>query len=156
MVLGGGVIGVEFASVWRSFGAEVTIVEALPRLVPAEDEFASKQLERAFRKREIKFKTGVRFTGATQTDSGVTVNLESGEQIEADLLLVAVGRGPNTAGHGYEEAGVHDGPRLRAHRRAAAHQPPRRLRGRRHRARPAARAPRLRRRASSSPRTSRG
>jgi dihydrolipoamide dehydrogenase len=106
VVLGGGVIGVEFASVWRSFGSEVTIVEALPRLVPAEDEYASKQLERAFRKRGIKFKTGVRFTGATQTGSGVSVSLESGDVLEADLLLVAVGRGPNSAGHGYEEAGV--------------------------------------------------
>jgi dihydrolipoamide dehydrogenase len=106
VVLGGGVIGVEFASVWRSFGAEVTVVEALPHLVPNEDEFASKQLERAFRKRGIKFKTGVKFTGAQQTDSGVSVSLESGDQIDADVLLVAVGRGPNTAGHGYEEAGV--------------------------------------------------
>jgi dihydrolipoamide dehydrogenase len=106
VVLGGGVIGVEFASVWASFGAEVTIVEALPRLVPAEDEYASKQLERAFRRRGIKFKTGVKFTGATQTDSGVSVTLESGDVLEADLLLVAVGRGPNTAGLGYEEAGV--------------------------------------------------
>jgi dihydrolipoamide dehydrogenase len=107
VVLGGGVIGVEFASVWRSFGADVTIVEALPRLVPLEDEWASKQLERAFRKRGIKYKTGVKFTGATQTDNSVTVSLESGESFDADLLLVAVGRGPNSAGHGYEEAGVH-------------------------------------------------
>jgi dihydrolipoamide dehydrogenase len=106
VVLGGGVIGVEFASVFRSFGAEVTIVEALPRLVPAEDEFSSKQLERAFRRRKIAFKTGVKFTGAKQTEESVTVSLESGEEIEADLLLVAVGRGPNTAGHGYEEAGI--------------------------------------------------
>jgi dihydrolipoamide dehydrogenase len=106
IVLGGGVIGVEFASVWRSFGAEVTIVEALPRLVPLEDESSSKLLERAFRKRNIAFKTGVRFTGATQSETGVTVSLETGEQLEADLLLVAVGRGPNTAGMGYEEAGV--------------------------------------------------
>ncbi len=106
VVLGGGVIGVEFASVWRSFGADVTIVEALPRLVPAEDEYASKQLERAFRKRGIKFKTGVKFTGATQTDSGVSVTLENGDVLDADLLLVAVGRGPNSAGHGYEEAGI--------------------------------------------------
>ncbi|MET9229855.1 dihydrolipoyl dehydrogenase [Lentzea sp. NPDC003310] len=106
VVLGGGVIGVEFASVWRSFGAEVTIVEALPRLVPAEDEYASKQLERAFRKRGIKFKTGVKFTGATQSDSGVSVTLENGDVLDADLLLVAVGRGPNSAGHGYEEAGI--------------------------------------------------
>ncbi|ONI87276.1 dihydrolipoyl dehydrogenase [Saccharothrix sp. ALI-22-I] len=106
VVLGGGVIGVEFASVWASFGAEVTIVEALPRLVPAEDEYASKQLERAFRRRGIKFKTGVKFTGATQTESTVSITLESGDVLDADLLLVAVGRGPNTAGHGYEEAGV--------------------------------------------------
>ncbi|MEU3647204.1 dihydrolipoyl dehydrogenase [Lentzea sp. NPDC034063] len=106
VVLGGGVIGVEFASVWRSFGADVTIVEALPRLVPAEDEYASKQLERAFRKRGIKFKTGVKFTGATQSDSGVSITLENGDVLDADLLLVAVGRGPNSAGHGYEEAGI--------------------------------------------------
>jgi dihydrolipoamide dehydrogenase len=106
VVLGGGVIGVEFASVWRSFGAEVTIVEMLPRLVPLEDEFSSKQVERAFRRRGIAFKTGVKFTGATATDSSVSVSIESGEQLDADLLLVAVGRGPNTAGHGYEEAGL--------------------------------------------------
>ncbi|MDN5934004.1 MAG: dihydrolipoyl dehydrogenase [Pseudonocardia sp.] len=106
VVLGGGVIGVEFASVFKSFGAEVTVVEALPRLVPNEDEFASKALERAFRKRKITFKTGVKFTGAKQTDDAVTVSLESGEEIEADVLLVAIGRGPNTANAGYEEAGV--------------------------------------------------
>ena len=106
VVLGGGVIGVEFASVWKSFGADVTIVEALPHLVPLEDEAASKALERAFRKRGIKFSLGVRFKGAEQTDSGVVVTLEDGKTLEADLLLVAVGRGPNTAGLGYEEQGV--------------------------------------------------
>ena len=106
VVLGGGVIGVEFASVWRSFGAEVTVVEALPHLVPNEDEFCSKLLERAFRRRKIKARTGVKFAGARQTDDVVTVELESGEEIEADLLLVAVGRGPNTTGHGYSEAGL--------------------------------------------------
>jgi len=106
VVLGGGVIGVEFASVWKSFGAEVTIVEALPRLVPNEDEACSKALERAFRKRKINFRTGVRFSGVTQTDTSVTVRLESGDPIEADLLLVAVGRGPNATGFGYEEVGV--------------------------------------------------
>jgi dihydrolipoamide dehydrogenase len=106
VVLGGGVIGAEFASVWRSFGAQVTIVEALPRLLPAEDDFCSKQLERAFRRRGITFRTGMPFTGAEQSDSGVTVSVESGEQFEADLLLVAVGRGPNTADAGYAEAGV--------------------------------------------------
>jgi len=106
VVLGGGVIGVEFASVWKSFGAQVTIVEALPRLVPAEDEACSKALERAFRKRKIDFRTGVRFAGADQNDDAVVVSLESGEKIEADILLVAVGRGPNSTGFGYEEAGV--------------------------------------------------
>jgi dihydrolipoamide dehydrogenase len=106
VVLGGGVIGVEFASVFKSFGADVTVIEALPHLVPNEDEFSSKLLERAFRRRKIGFKTGVKFTGAKQTEDAVTVSLESGEEIEADILLVAVGRGPNTAGHGYEEAGV--------------------------------------------------
>ena len=106
VVLGGGVIGVEFASVFRSFGSEVTIVEALPRLVALEDEAVSKQLERAFRKRKIAFKTGVRFAGAQQQGDVVTVSLEGGQTIEADLLLVAVGRGPVASGLGYEEAGV--------------------------------------------------
>ncbi len=106
IVLGGGVIGVEFASVWRSFGTDVTIVEALPRLVPAEDAAVSKALERAFRKRKIAFKTGVRFASAQQDDDGVTVSLEDGGSLRADLLLVAVGRGPNTSGMGYQEQGL--------------------------------------------------
>jgi dihydrolipoamide dehydrogenase len=106
VVLGGGVIGVEFASVYKSFGSEVTIIEALPRLVAAEDEAISKQLERSFRKRKINFKTGVKFSGATQSGDVVHVSLESGETIESDLLLVAVGRGPVTAGLGYEDVGV--------------------------------------------------
>src|SRR6478752_550758 len=106
VVLGGGVIGVEFASVFRSFGSEVTIVEALPRLVAAEDEAVSKQLERSFRKRKIAFKTGVKFACATHSADTVSVSLESGETIEADLLLVAVGRGPNASGMGYEEQGI--------------------------------------------------
>jgi dihydrolipoamide dehydrogenase len=105
LVLGGGVIGVEFASVWASLGAEVTIVEALPSLVPNEDPWVAKQLERAFKKRKIDFKTGVRFSGVTQDDNGVTVTLESGETLSADLLLVAVGRGPATEGTGFAEAG---------------------------------------------------
>jgi dihydrolipoamide dehydrogenase len=106
VVLGGGVIGVEFASVWRSFGTEVTIVEALPRLVPVEDPACSKALERAFRRRGIAFRTGVRFAGAQQVEKGVTLSLESGETLDADVLLVAVGRGPNASGLGYEEVGV--------------------------------------------------
>lgn len=106
IVLGGGVIGVEFASIWRSFGVDVTIVEALPRLVAAEDAASSKVLERTFRKRGITFLTGTKFAGATQDDSGVTVTLEDGTTLTAELLLVAVGRGPQTEGLGFAEAGV--------------------------------------------------
>lgn len=106
IVLGGGVIGVEFASVWKSFGADVTIIEGLPRLVPNEDEACSKALERAFRKRGINFSTGVRFASATQDDNGVHVTLEDGKTFDADVLLVAVGRGPNATGMGFEEQGV--------------------------------------------------
>ena len=106
IVLGGGVIGVEFASIWKSFGAEVTIVEGLNHLVPNEDEAISKGLERAFRKRGIDFKLGVRFSGVEQHANGVVVSLENGEKLEAEIMLVAVGRGPNTAGLGYEENGV--------------------------------------------------
>lgn len=105
-ILGGGVIGVEFASVWRSFGAEVTVIEGLPHLVPNEEETISKNLERAFRKRGIDFKIGVRFAGVTQSDAGVVVSLEDGTTVEADILLVAVGRGPATANCGYEELGI--------------------------------------------------
>jgi dihydrolipoamide dehydrogenase len=106
IVLGGGVIGVEFASIWKSFGADVTIIEGLPHLVPNEDEAVSKGLERAFRKRGIDFKLGVRFAGVEQHANGVVVSLENGEKLEAELMLVAVGRGPNTAGMGYEEQGI--------------------------------------------------
>jgi dihydrolipoamide dehydrogenase len=106
IVLGGGVIGVEFASIWRSFGTDVTIIEGLPTLVPNEDASISKAMERAFRKRGINFKTGVRFQGVQQSATGVVATLENGESFDAELMLVAVGRGPNTAGFGYEENGV--------------------------------------------------
>ena len=106
IVLGGGVIGVEFSSVWKSWGADVQIVEALPHLVPNEDESVSKQFERAFRKRGIAFSLGVRFQSVTQNESGVVVTLEDGQTFEGELLLVAVGRGPVTANIGYEEAGL--------------------------------------------------
>jgi dihydrolipoamide dehydrogenase len=105
-VLGGGVIGVEFASVWKSFGADVTIIEALPHLVPNEDESISKSLERAFRRRKIDFRLGVRFAGVTQDENGVVVTLENGDTVDAELLLVAVGRGPVTADLGYEDVGI--------------------------------------------------
>jgi dihydrolipoamide dehydrogenase len=105
-VLGGGVIGVEFASVWKSFGADVTIIEALPHLVPNEEESISKQLERAFRKRGIEYSLGIRFQSVSQDENGVVVTLENGSTVEADLLLVAVGRGASTAGLGFEEVGI--------------------------------------------------
>ncbi|HUD38765.1 MAG TPA: dihydrolipoyl dehydrogenase [Streptosporangiaceae bacterium] len=106
VILGGGVIGAEFASVWRSFGAEVTIVEMLPHLLPPEDEASSRLLERAFRRRGINSHLGVRFADVKDTPDGVLVTLENGKTIEAELMLVAVGRGPVSAGLGYEEAGV--------------------------------------------------
>jgi dihydrolipoamide dehydrogenase len=106
VILGGGVIGVEFASVWRSFGAEVTIVEMLPHLLPAEEESSSKLIERAFRRRGIAYKLGTRFESVKETGSGVTVTLAGGATIDAELLLVAVGRGPVSAGLGYDEVGV--------------------------------------------------
>ena len=106
IVLGGGVIGCEFASVWKSFGSEVTIIEGLPHLIALEDESSSKQLERAYRKRGINFELGVRFASATKSSSGVTVTLEDGKSFTADVLLVAVGRGPVSANLGYEEQGI--------------------------------------------------
>lgn len=105
-ILGGGVIGVEFASVWKSLGAEVIVIEGLPHLVPNEEETISKNLERAFRKRGIEFSVGVRFQSVAQTDHGVVVTLENGDTVNADLLLVAVGRGPATDGNGFEDVGV--------------------------------------------------
>ena len=106
IVLGGGVIGCEFASVWKSFGAEVTIIEGLPRLVALEDESSSKQLERAFRKRGINFEVGTKFASMTKGPNGVTVTLENGSTFTAEVLLVAVGRGPVSANIGYEEQGL--------------------------------------------------
>ncbi|MFD7641180.1 dihydrolipoyl dehydrogenase [Kitasatospora sp. NPDC059795] len=106
IILGGGVIGCEFASVWKSFGVDVTIVEGLPHLVPLEDENSSKLLERAFRKRGIKFELKSRFSGVEYTAEGVRVSTENGKTIEADVLLVAIGRGPVSTGLGYEEQGV--------------------------------------------------
>ena len=106
IVLGGGVIGVEFASVWRSFGADVTVVEALPHLLPNEDVDLSKGIERAFRKRKIGFELGAKVDKVEATATGVQVSLETGKSLEADVLLVAVGRAPVSEGLGYAEAGV--------------------------------------------------
>ncbi|HYB18568.1 MAG TPA: dihydrolipoyl dehydrogenase [Streptosporangiaceae bacterium] len=106
IILGGGVIGVEFASVWRSFGADVTIVEMLPQLLPLEDESSAKHLQRLFRRRGISFELNTVFESVKHSDTGVTVALEGGKTLEAELLLVAVGRGPVSSGLGYEENGV--------------------------------------------------
>jgi dihydrolipoamide dehydrogenase len=106
IVLGGGVIGSEFASVWKSFGSEVTIVEGLPRLIALEDESSSKQLERAFRKRGINLELGVRFASAVKNKKDVTVTLEDGKSLTAELLMVAVGRGPVSENIGYQEQGI--------------------------------------------------
>ncbi|HKE67969.1 MAG TPA: dihydrolipoyl dehydrogenase [Nocardioidaceae bacterium] len=106
IIVGGSVIGVEFASVWRSFGADVTIVEMLPHLVPQEDETLSKNLERAFRRRKIDFKLGTGYESLTQDDSGVTMTLQGGETLQAECVLVAVGRGPQSNGFGFEEQGI--------------------------------------------------
>jgi dihydrolipoyl dehydrogenase len=118
IVLGGGVIGVEFASAWRSFGVDVTIVEALPRLVSGEDSSISAALERAFRKREINVITRAAMSGCRTAQSGVRMELADGQQVEAELMLVAVGRGPQTSDLGYQEAGVElDGGFVRVNER---------------------------------------
>jgi dihydrolipoamide dehydrogenase len=106
IVLGGGVIGSEFASVWKSFGSEVTIVEGLPRLIALEDESSSKQLERAFRKRGINLELGVKFASVVKNKKDVTVTLEDGKSLTAELLMVAVGRGPVSDNIGYQEQGI--------------------------------------------------
>ncbi|MDQ3069733.1 MAG: FAD-dependent oxidoreductase, partial [Acidobacteriota bacterium] len=104
-----GAVGVEFASIFRRFGSEVTIVELLPRLVPIEDEAVSVELEKVFKKQGIKVMTGTRATGAKTSASGVTLTLEKDGKtstLDIDKLLVATGRGPVTAGLGAEEAGL--------------------------------------------------
>jgi len=106
IVLGGGVIGCEFASVWKSFGVDVTIIEGLNHLVPLEDESSSKLLERAYRKRGINFELGIKFKSHRVNPDGVTVTLEDGREFTAEILLVSIGRGPVTDGIGYQEAGI--------------------------------------------------
>jgi dihydrolipoamide dehydrogenase len=120
VIIGGSVIGVEFASAWRSLGSEVTIVEALPRLVPLEDASLSKQLERAFRRRKIIARTNAPVAEVEQVADHATVLLESGDKLEADYVLVAVGRGPATENLGLEAAGVAtDGPWIATNERLA-------------------------------------
>ncbi|GAB3773991.1 dihydrolipoamide dehydrogenase [Nocardioides ginsengisegetis] len=106
VILGGGVIGCEFASAWRSFGAAVTVIEALPRLVPGEEESSSLVLERAFRRRGINVRTDTAYAKHEDTEAGVLVHVSRGDSVEADLMLVAVGRTPTTADIGLEQHGV--------------------------------------------------
>ena len=108
VVLGGGVIGAEFASAWRSFGVQVSVVEALDRLVPGEDPVISAALERAFGRRGINVTTGVGAEAVRPHDDGVQLTLadRAGTTLDADLLLVAAGREPCSDGLGYVEAGV--------------------------------------------------
>ncbi len=106
VILGGGVIGVEFASIYRSFGAEVTVLEAMDRLVASEDEAVSSALKRALRKRGITARTATAVASAKELDEVVHIVLEDDTTMEADLLLVAVGRAPVSENLGLEEVGV--------------------------------------------------
>ena len=106
MVVGGGVIGVEIASAWRSLGVDVTIVEALDRLLPGEEPDSSKALLRAFTRRGIHTRFGVTVTDVSTTPQDATLTLDDGSSLTADLVLVAVGREPHTAGLGLAEAGI--------------------------------------------------
>lgn len=106
IVLGGGAIGCEFATVWRSFGADVTIVEALPHLVPAEEEAASASLEKAFTRQGISLRLGTKVTDATPSAEGVTVTLDDGSTVSAEVVLVAIGRAPVTEGIGLDTVGL--------------------------------------------------
>ena len=114
VILGGGVIGVEFASILQHFGSEVTIVEMLDSLIPTEDADAAKELSRAFKKRGITMHLGARASRIEHGDEAV-LHFESSDgtagQVAADIVLVATGRGPNVAGIGLEQAGVGFDPR---------------------------------------------
>jgi dihydrolipoamide dehydrogenase len=109
VIVGGGAVGVEFASIYRSFDAEVTILEMLPRLVPIEDEDVSKELARVYRKRGINFHTNAKMEKVEQTKSGVAVTFTAeGKQqtIEAEKILIAVGRRPRTTNIGLEKTKI--------------------------------------------------
>ena len=109
-IMGSGAVGVEFASIFKSYGSEVTVIELLPRLVPGEDEAVSAELERAFKKRGIKVMTGSKVTSAKAGANGVDIEVEGADgksqKLSYDLLLVATGRGPVTEGLGAEALGI--------------------------------------------------
>src|SRR5687767_8016965 len=109
IIVGGNYIGLEFASVYRSFGAEVTVVEMLDRIAPAEDSDISEALGKLLQRRGIKFKLGVSVSGAKPTEQGIDVEIEKDgtkETLSADRMFVAIGRAPRTDNIGLEEAGV--------------------------------------------------
>jgi dihydrolipoamide dehydrogenase len=110
VIMGSGAVGVEFASIYRRFGSEVTIIELLPRLVPVEDEAVSAELEKSFKKQGIKSLTGTKVTKALAGATGVDIEAQTSDggiqKLTADVLLVATGRGPVTTGLGVEEAGI--------------------------------------------------
>ncbi len=106
VILGGGIIGCEFASIFRRFGSEVTIIEMLPSLIPLEDSDASKELGKQFGRRGITLQLEKQCTGVAEENGGLTVAFGDGETVECDLMLVAVGRGPLVEGLGLEEIGV--------------------------------------------------
>jgi dihydrolipoamide dehydrogenase len=106
VILGGGIIGCEFASIFERFGSEVTIIEMLPKLIPMEDEDASKELAKAFQKRGIALQLGKQCTKIDDSGSALTVHYGEGETVECDLMLVSVGRAPLVEGLGLEEIGV--------------------------------------------------
>jgi dihydrolipoyl dehydrogenase len=110
LIMGSGAVGVEFASIYRRFGSEVTIIELLPRLVPLEDEAISAELEKSFRKQGIKSLTATKVTKASAGETGVEIEAQTpdgkSQKLAAELLLVATGRGPVTSGLGAQEAGI--------------------------------------------------
>lgn len=112
VVLGGGAIGVELGQAWSSLGSEVTIIEALPRLLPREEPFAAEQVQEALAARGVGVRTGVRAVAVARDAAGVTVELESGDRVVGDELLVAVGRRPATRDLGLETIGLEPGPPL--------------------------------------------
>ncbi len=109
-IMGSGAVGVEFGSIFRRFGSEVTVIELLPRIVPVEDEAVSAELERSFKKQGIKVMTGTKVTSAVAGASGVDLEAQTPDgkttKIKADYLLVATGRGPVTTGLGAEDLGL--------------------------------------------------
>ena len=110
VILGAGAVGVEFASIFRRFGSDVTVIELLPRITPAEDETISAELEKSFRKQGIKVLTGTRITSAAASDDRVEIQAvaqdRTSHSLAADVLLVATGRSPVTSGLGAEDAGI--------------------------------------------------